>query len=77
MGELDPGEEADEARPEMDRDRDIAQGALETLAAGISSQWMGGYENLGSMPGIIGTAVMGVSALEMVASTVVRMSFPI
>jgi hypothetical protein len=58
----------------MDRDRDVAQGTLETLAAGISSHWMGGFENLGSVPGIIGTAVMGVSAVEMVASTVVRMS---
>jgi hypothetical protein len=72
---LDPGEEADEARPEMDRSREIAQEMLETLASGISSHWMGGYGNLASVPGIIGTAVMGVSAVEMVTSTVVRMSF--
>ncbi len=72
--ELDPGEEADEARPEMDQDREIAQETLEALAAGISSHWMGGYENLGSVSGIIGTAVMGVSAVEMVTRTVVRMS---
>ncbi len=71
---LDPGEEADEARPGMGRDREIAQETLEALAAGISSHWMGGYEDLGSVPGIIGTAVMGVSIMEMVISTVVRMS---
>jgi hypothetical protein len=35
---------------------------------------MGGYESLGSVPGVIGTAVLSISAVEMVASTVVRMS---
>jgi hypothetical protein len=53
--ELDSGGEADEARPETDREREVAQETLEALAAGISSHWMGGYENLGSVPGIIGT----------------------
>ncbi len=57
-----------------DRDREVAQETLEARPAGISNHWMGGYENLGSVPGIVGTAVMGVSVLEMVASTVVRMS---
>ncbi len=71
---LDPGEEADEARPEMVRKRETAQETLETLAASISSHWMGGYKNLGSVPGIIGTAVMGVSAVEMVTSTIIGMS---
>jgi hypothetical protein len=72
--ELDPGGEADETGPETDRGREVAQETLEALAASISSHWMGGYKNLGSMPGIIGTAVMGVSIIEMVANTVVRMS---
>jgi hypothetical protein len=71
---LDPGEEEDEARPEMNRDRGVARETLETFAAGISSHWMGGYETLGSVSGIIGTAVMGISAVEMVASTLSRMS---
>jgi len=35
---------------------------------------MGRYGDLGSMPGIIGTAVMGVSVMEMVTSTIVRMA---
>jgi hypothetical protein len=72
--ELDPGEGADGARPERNQGGDIAQETLEALAAGISSHWMGGYESLESLPGVIGTAVMGVSAVEMVTSMVVRMS---
>ncbi len=72
--ELDPGGEVDEARPETDRNREADQETLEALAAGISSHWVGGYENLDSVPGIIGTAVMGVSVVDMVTSTVVRMS---
>jgi hypothetical protein len=72
--EFDPVKGADEARPERNQGGDIDQETLEALAAGISSHWMGGYESLGSLPGVIGTAVMGVSAVEMVTSTVVRMS---
>ncbi len=68
---FDPGEGVDEARPEMNQGGDIAQETLEALAAGVSSHWMGGYESLESVPGVIGTAVMGVSAVEMVTSTVV------
>jgi hypothetical protein len=72
--EVDPGEGADEAQPEESPGGKIAQETLEALATGISNHWMGGYESLGSVPGLIGTAVMGVSAVEMVTSTVVRMS---
>ncbi len=72
--QFDPGEEMDEARPKTDRDREVAQAALEALAAGISSHWMGGYESLEFVPGVIGTAVMSVSAVEMVTSTAIRMS---
>jgi hypothetical protein len=35
---------------------------------------MGGYGDPGSVPGVIGTAVMGVSVMEMVTSTIVRMA---
>ncbi len=72
--ELDPGEGTDEAGPEGSQGADVAQGTLEALAAGISRHWLGGYASLESLPGVIGTAVMGVSAVEMVTSTVVRMS---
>ncbi len=71
---LDPEGEAGEAQPETDRGREAAQETLEALAASISGHWMGGYENLGSVPGIIGTAVMSVSIMEMVTSTIVRMA---
>ncbi len=47
---------------------------MDALAAGISRHWLGGYTSLESLLGVIGTAVMGVSAVEMVTSTVVRMS---
>ncbi len=41
---------------------------------GISRHWLGGCAGLESLPGILGTAMMGVSAAEMVISTAVRMS---
>ena len=40
----------------------------------VSERWLGGYESLGVVPGILGTVMLGVSAVEMVLSTVVRMS---
>ena len=40
----------------------------------ISKRWLGDYEGLEVIPGIIGTAMLGVSAVEMTLSTVVRMS---
>ena len=47
---------------------------LEKLSADISRRWLGGYEGLEVVPGIVGTAVLGVSAAEMVLSTIVRVS---
>ena len=47
---------------------------LEKLSADISRRWLGGYEDLEILPGIVGTAVLGVSAAEMMLSTIVRMS---
>ncbi len=52
----------------------MTQEALERLAADISRHWLGDYADLESLPGIVGTAMMGVSAAEMVISTAVRMS---
>jgi hypothetical protein len=72
--EFDPGEKASETRPEEDRGKDSTQKTLERLAADISRHWLGGYTGLESLPGIVGTAMMGVSAAEMVMSTAVRMS---
>ena len=47
---------------------------LERLSMDVSERWLGGYESLGVVPGILGTAMLGVSAVKMVLSTVVRMS---
>jgi hypothetical protein len=58
--ELDPGERTDETQPEGSQGRDEAQETLEALAAGIGRHWLGGYASLESLPGVIGTAVMGV-----------------
>ncbi len=47
---------------------------LERLSADVSRRWLGGYEGLGTLQGIIGTAVLGVSAAEMMLGAVVRIS---
>ena len=47
---------------------------LEKLSADISRRWLGGYEGLETLPGVVGTAMLGVSAAEMMLGTVVRMS---
>ena len=40
----------------------------------VSKQWLGDYEGLEVIPGIVGTAMLGVSIVEMTLSTIVRMS---
>ena len=40
----------------------------------VSKQWLGDYEGLEVIPGIVGTAMLGVSVVEMTLSTIVRMS---
>jgi hypothetical protein len=47
---------------------------LEELATDVSRRWLGGYAGLEALPGIIGTAMLGISTAEMVLSTAVRMS---
>jgi len=47
---------------------------LRIPSADISRRWLGGYEGLETLPGIVGTAMLGVSAAEMMLGTVVRMS---
>jgi hypothetical protein len=37
-------------------------------------RWLGGYVGLETLPGIVGTAMLGISATEMMLSTAVRMS---
>jgi hypothetical protein len=74
MAEPDPGEETSETQSKEGRDRVPTHETLERLVADISRHWLGNYAGLESLPGIIGTAMMGVSAVEMVMSTAVRMS---
>ncbi len=51
-----------------------AHEVLEELSADISRHWLGGYEGLETLPGIVGTAMLGVSAAEMMIGVAVRMS---
>ncbi len=50
-----------------------AHEVLEELSADISRRWLGGYAGLEDLTGIIGTAMLGVSAAEMMLGTAVRM----
>jgi hypothetical protein len=72
--EPDPGEGASETQPAEEGDRDPTCEALEGLDADISRHWLGNYAGLESLPGIVGPAMMGVSAAEMMMSTAVRMA---
>ncbi len=42
-----------------------AHEVLEELSANISRRWLGGYVGLETLPGIVGTAMLGVSVAEM------------
>jgi hypothetical protein len=64
----------DEVQSRADRGRKVTQETLDALAAGISNHWGGGYGDLGSVPAVVGTAVMGVSIMEMVTRTIIRMT---
>jgi hypothetical protein len=72
----EPGleKEADDNKQKKNEHNEPTHEVLEKLATGISGHWLGSYAGLESLPGIIGTAMLGVSAAEMVLSTVVRMS---
>jgi hypothetical protein len=51
-----------------------AHEVLEELSVNISRHWLGGYMGLETLPGIVGTAMLGISAAEMMLSTAIRMS---
>ncbi len=69
-----PEEEANEAQPESDEEGKLPQETLDALVRGIRDRWMEGYGNLGSTTAVVGVAMMGASAMEMVASTITRMA---
>ncbi len=52
----------------------LATEVLKELSANISRGWLGGYEGLEALPGVVGTAMLGVSVAEMMMSTVIRLS---
>ncbi len=70
----EPGEDVDDRQLKGEGRQNSSREILEKLSADISRRWLGGYEGLEIVPGIVGTAVLGISVAEMVLSTVVRMS---
>ncbi len=70
----DPEKDMDDRQLKGEGRYDPSREALEELSADISRRWLGGYEGLEILPGIVGTAVLGVSAAELMLGTVVRMS---
>jgi hypothetical protein len=70
----EPEEDMDSEQLNTERRQDFSKEVLEKLSMDVSKRWLGGYEGLGVVPGILGTAMLGVSAVEMVLSAVVRMS---
>ncbi len=70
----EPGEDVDDRQLKGEGRQNASREILEKLSADISRRWLGGYEGLEIMPGIVGTTVLGISVAEMVLSTVVRMS---
>jgi hypothetical protein len=70
----DLGKEIEDDQQKENEHNEPTQEVLEELAADISRHWLGSYAGMESLPGIIGTAMLGVSTAEMVLSTAVRMS---
>jgi hypothetical protein len=73
---LDPEPEGNMGDQQLntERQQEFSKELLERLSMDVGEWWLGGYENLGVIPGIVGTAMLGVSAIEMILSAVVRMS---
>jgi hypothetical protein len=72
--DLDPEENVEDCQQRGEGRNKPAHEVLEELSADISRRWLGGYEGLEALPGIVGTAMLGVSAAEMMLGAAVRMS---
>ncbi len=70
----EPEEDMDDRQLRTEGRQNFSYEMLERLSMHVSERWLGGYEGLGIVPGILGTAMLGASVVEMVLSTVVRMS---
>ncbi len=73
---MDPESEEDVENRQLEggRHQNLSCEALKRLSMDISKRWLGDYEGLEVIPGIVGTAMLGVSIVEMTLSTIVRMS---
>ena len=72
--DFDLEKEIEDDQQEENEHNEPTHEVLEELAADISKYWLGSYAGLESLPGIIGTAMLGISTAEMVLSTAARMS---
>ncbi len=70
----EPEEDVDDRQLRGEGRQNFSRETWEKLSADISKRWLGGCEGLEVIPGIISTAMLGISAAEMMLSTVVRMS---
>ncbi len=63
---MDPESEKDMENRQWkgERHQSFSREALEELSMDISKRWLGDYEGLEVIPGIIGTAMLGVSAAD-------------
>ncbi len=68
-----PEEETSEAQSGADEGGKLPQETLDALVRGISDHWIEGFGNPGPATAVVGAAMMGVSAMEMVTSTIARM----
>ncbi len=64
--DLEPEEDVNDQQLKGEGRQNSSRAILEKLSTDISRRWLGGYEGLEVVPGIVGTAVLGVSAAEMV-----------
>jgi hypothetical protein len=70
----EPEEDVENRQLEGGRHQNLSCETLERISMYISKRWLGDCEGLEAIPGIVGTAMLGVSVIEMTLSTIVRMS---
>jgi hypothetical protein len=68
VADLDLEKEIEDYQQKEDEHNKPTHAVLEELATDISRRWLGVCAGLEAMPGIIGTAMLGISTVEMVLS---------
>jgi hypothetical protein len=71
VADLDLEKEIEDYQQKEDEHNKPTHAVLEELATDISRRWLGVCAGLEAIPGIIGTAMLGISTAEMVLSTAV------